>query len=140
MSLVYITAPLSDNTFFLNLQICNMCCYFHPCHYWIVFENEQFLLRNDSAVLTKLVLNSNFSFLFLSRQHETVIPSELPLIQEVTTTLREWSIIWRQLYVVSMYVRKHLQQCMVCEESDAVKGRVRSMKELLMKFHFCCCF
>uniref|UniRef100_A0A8C3SCQ9 Dedicator of cytokinesis 1 n=1 Tax=Chelydra serpentina TaxID=8475 RepID=A0A8C3SCQ9_CHESE len=33
--------------------------------------------------------------------HETVIPSELPLIQEVTTTLREWSIIWRQLYVVN---------------------------------------
>uniref|UniRef100_A0A452HLC5 C2 DOCK-type domain-containing protein n=1 Tax=Gopherus agassizii TaxID=38772 RepID=A0A452HLC5_9SAUR len=30
-----------------------------------------------------------------------IIPSELPLIQEVTTTLREWSIIWRQLYVVS---------------------------------------
>uniref|UniRef100_A0A8D2JHS9 Dedicator of cytokinesis 1 n=1 Tax=Varanus komodoensis TaxID=61221 RepID=A0A8D2JHS9_VARKO len=32
-------------------------------------------------------------------QHETVIPSELPLIQEVTTTLREWSTIWRQLYI-----------------------------------------
>uniref|UniRef100_A0A8C3DZV7 Dedicator of cytokinesis 1 n=1 Tax=Corvus moneduloides TaxID=1196302 RepID=A0A8C3DZV7_CORMO len=39
-----------------------------------------------------------FSF-FLFSQHETVIPSELPLIQEVTTTLREWSVIWRQLYV-----------------------------------------
>lgn len=35
------------------------------------------------------------------RQHETVIPGDLPLIQEVTTTLREWSTIWRQLYVVS---------------------------------------
>ncbi|KAH0623657.1 hypothetical protein JD844_006659 [Phrynosoma platyrhinos] len=35
----------------------------------------------------------------LARQHETVIPSELPLIQEVTTTLREWSTIWRQLYI-----------------------------------------
>uniref|UniRef100_A0A670ID93 Dedicator of cytokinesis 1 n=1 Tax=Podarcis muralis TaxID=64176 RepID=A0A670ID93_PODMU len=34
-------------------------------------------------------------------QHETVIPSELPLIQEVTTTLREWSTIWRQLYIVN---------------------------------------
>lgn len=34
------------------------------------------------------------------RQHETVIPGDLPLIQEVTTTLREWSAIWRQLYVV----------------------------------------
>ncbi|ELK36810.1 Dedicator of cytokinesis protein 1 [Myotis davidii] len=32
-------------------------------------------------------------------QDETVIPSDLPLIQEVTTTLREWSTIWRQLYV-----------------------------------------
>ncbi|KAM3835092.1 dedicator of cytokinesis protein 1 isoform 2-T2 [Vipera latastei] len=32
-------------------------------------------------------------------QHETVIPSELPLIQEVTSTLREWSTIWRQLYI-----------------------------------------
>uniref|UniRef100_A0A8B9J2V9 Dedicator of cytokinesis 1 n=1 Tax=Amazona collaria TaxID=241587 RepID=A0A8B9J2V9_9PSIT len=46
----------------------------------------------------KLLLTSNF-FLSLLRQHETVIPNELPLIQEVTTTLREWSIIWRQLYV-----------------------------------------
>ncbi|XP_058045004.1 dedicator of cytokinesis protein 1 isoform X3 [Ahaetulla prasina] len=32
-------------------------------------------------------------------QHETVIPNELPLIQEVTSTLREWSTIWRQLYI-----------------------------------------
>jgi hypothetical protein len=37
---------------------------------------------------------------FPRRQHETVIPGDLPLIQEVTTTLREWSTIWRQLYVV----------------------------------------
>lgn len=38
------------------------------------------------------------------RQHETVIPGDLPLIQEVTSTLREWSTIWRQLYVVRMGV------------------------------------
>uniref|UniRef100_A0A8L0DNM7 Dedicator of cytokinesis 1 n=1 Tax=Oncorhynchus mykiss TaxID=8022 RepID=A0A8L0DNM7_ONCMY len=30
---------------------------------------------------------------------ETVIPNELPLVQEVTTTLREWASIWRDLYV-----------------------------------------
>uniref|UniRef100_A0A8B9TVL0 Dedicator of cytokinesis 1 n=1 Tax=Anas platyrhynchos TaxID=8839 RepID=A0A8B9TVL0_ANAPL len=46
-----------------------------------------------------LLLNSDFFFPVFLRQHETVIPNELPLIQEVTTTLREWSIIWRQLYV-----------------------------------------
>ncbi|XP_056384853.1 dedicator of cytokinesis protein 1 [Hyla sarda] len=32
-------------------------------------------------------------------QHEAVVPSEIPLVQEVTATLREWSIIWRHLYV-----------------------------------------
>ncbi|XP_075468365.1 dedicator of cytokinesis protein 1 isoform X2 [Ascaphus truei] len=32
-------------------------------------------------------------------QNETVVPSEIPLVQEVTTTLREWSFIWRLLYV-----------------------------------------
>ncbi|XP_059871358.1 dedicator of cytokinesis protein 5-like [Delphinus delphis] len=35
-------------------------------------------------------------------QHETVIPGELPLVQELTSTLREWAVIWRKLYVVSL--------------------------------------
>uniref|UniRef100_A0A6Q2YQT0 Dedicator of cytokinesis 1 n=1 Tax=Esox lucius TaxID=8010 RepID=A0A6Q2YQT0_ESOLU len=34
-----------------------------------------------------------------SGHKETVIPNELPLVQEVTTTLREWATIWRDLYV-----------------------------------------
>uniref|UniRef100_G3U713 Dedicator of cytokinesis 5 n=1 Tax=Loxodonta africana TaxID=9785 RepID=G3U713_LOXAF len=32
-------------------------------------------------------------------QNETVIPGELPLVQELTSTLREWAVIWRKLYV-----------------------------------------
>ncbi|XP_043912113.1 dedicator of cytokinesis protein 1 [Protopterus annectens] len=32
-------------------------------------------------------------------QHETVTPTEVPLVQEVTTTLREWSAIWKQLFI-----------------------------------------
>lgn len=35
------------------------------------------------------------------RAEETVVPSEMPLVQEITTTLREWAAIWKQLYVVS---------------------------------------
>ncbi|XP_046512346.1 dedicator of cytokinesis protein 5 [Equus quagga] len=34
-------------------------------------------------------------------QHETVIPGELPLVQELTSTLREWVVIWHKLYVNS---------------------------------------
>ena len=50
------------------------------------------LLFNEATTVSALC--------FPPRQHETVIPGDLPLIQEVTTTLREWSAIWRQLYVV----------------------------------------
>uniref|UniRef100_A0A663FID1 Dedicator of cytokinesis 2 n=1 Tax=Aquila chrysaetos chrysaetos TaxID=223781 RepID=A0A663FID1_AQUCH len=31
---------------------------------------------------------------------ESVIPAEMPMVQEITTTLREWATIWKQLYVV----------------------------------------
>ena len=29
-----------------------------------------------------------------------MVPAELPMVQEITTTLREWAAIWKQLYVV----------------------------------------
>lgn len=46
--------------------------------------------------------HSKMSVCLVLRQHETVIPGELPLVQELTCTLREWAVIWRNLYVVSV--------------------------------------
>ncbi|XP_068923526.1 dedicator of cytokinesis protein 5-like [Petaurus breviceps papuanus] len=44
-------------------------------------------------------------------QHETVIPSEVPLVQELTSTLREWAVIWHKLYVNSkVTLFRQLQQ------------------------------
>uniref|UniRef100_A0A673KX18 Dedicator of cytokinesis protein 3-like n=1 Tax=Sinocyclocheilus rhinocerous TaxID=307959 RepID=A0A673KX18_9TELE len=37
--------------------------------------------------------------LFLFRHYETVVPLEDPIITEVTSTLQEWSVLWKQLYV-----------------------------------------
>ncbi|KAK5873151.1 hypothetical protein PBY51_013790 [Eleginops maclovinus] len=34
--------------------------------------------------------------------HETVVPLEDPIITEVTATLQEWALLWKQLYVVSV--------------------------------------
>ncbi|XP_059499832.1 dedicator of cytokinesis protein 5-like isoform X3 [Stegostoma tigrinum] len=34
-----------------------------------------------------------------SRQEEAVIAGEVPLVQELNTTLREWVVIWHQLYL-----------------------------------------
>ncbi|XP_062366746.1 dedicator of cytokinesis protein 5 isoform X3 [Cinclus cinclus] len=44
-------------------------------------------------------------------QHETVIPSELPLGQELTCTLREWAVIWHKLFVNNKTTQfRHVQQ------------------------------
>lgn len=32
-------------------------------------------------------------------KQETVVPTDVPLVQELGTTLREWSQIWHKLYV-----------------------------------------
>ncbi|XP_068114977.1 dedicator of cytokinesis protein 1 [Hyperolius riggenbachi] len=48
-------------------------------------------------------------------QHETVVPSEIPLVQEVTTTLREWSIIWRQLYIQDNRDMFNCVRNMICD-------------------------
>uniref|UniRef100_A0A8B9EF44 Dedicator of cytokinesis protein 2 n=1 Tax=Anser cygnoides TaxID=8845 RepID=A0A8B9EF44_ANSCY len=34
---------------------------------------------------------------------ECVVPAEMPMVQEITTTLREWATIWKQLYVTERY-------------------------------------
>ncbi|XP_044152045.1 dedicator of cytokinesis protein 1 [Bufo gargarizans] len=53
-------------------------------------------------------------------QHEAVVPCEIPLVQEVTTTLREWSIIWRQLYVQDNREMFNCVRTMIC---DLLEGR-----------------
>ncbi|XP_064304760.1 dedicator of cytokinesis protein 2-like [Phalacrocorax carbo] len=36
---------------------------------------------------------------------ESVVPAEMPMVQEITTTLREWATIWKQLYVAGQTER-----------------------------------
>uniref|UniRef100_A0A8C7FEC3 Dedicator of cytokinesis 3 n=1 Tax=Oncorhynchus kisutch TaxID=8019 RepID=A0A8C7FEC3_ONCKI len=36
-------------------------------------------------------------------QYETVVPVEDPIVTEVTSTLQEWALLWKQLYVVSTW-------------------------------------
>ena len=40
------------------------------------------------------------SFILLLRFYEIVEPHMEPIVQEVTTVLREWGIIWRKLFMV----------------------------------------
>lgn len=55
--------------------------------------------------LILLAPGSQFHTIFsptVNRNIENIIPAEIPLAQEVTTTLWEWGSIWKQLYVVRL--------------------------------------
>ncbi|XP_034261929.1 dedicator of cytokinesis protein 2 isoform X2 [Pantherophis guttatus] len=73
------------------------------------------------------------------RNAENVIPAEIPLVQEVTSTLWEWGNIWKQLYVANK--KEHFQQVkkMMCElmewRSQLLSGTLPKdeLKELKQK-------
>ncbi|XP_069043692.1 dedicator of cytokinesis protein 2-like isoform X2 [Lepisosteus oculatus] len=46
---------------------------------------------------------------------ETIIPSELPLAQEITCTLREWAVNWKQSYLDGRGQLFHRVGAMMCE-------------------------
>ncbi|NWS42419.1 DOCK2 protein, partial [Probosciger aterrimus] len=46
---------------------------------------------------------------------ESVVPTEMPMVQEITTTLREWATIWKQLYVAGHMERYGRVKQMMCE-------------------------
>lgn len=74
--------------------------------------------RRDTITVKKKI-KKNKIILCHCRQKETVIPTELPLVQEVTTTLREWATIWRDLYVVSQplllqWKHTHINKMIMC--------------------------
>lgn len=57
------------------------------------------MLKHDMAFV-----HSGFS---IYRSYETVVAKELPIVQEITSVLREWGIIWKDLYMVCPVVNSH---------------------------------
>lgn len=45
---------------------------------------------------------------FCCRLCETVVPLEDPIITETTSTLQEWGVLWKQLYVVSSGILQYI--------------------------------
>ncbi|XP_060693013.1 dedicator of cytokinesis protein 2-like [Hemiscyllium ocellatum] len=70
---------------------------------------------------------------------ESVFSGEMPLVQEVTTTLREWGIIWRQLYTTGKKRKYHQVRSMMFDlmewRSQLLSGTLPKdeLKELKQK-------
>uniref|UniRef100_A0A8C3MA08 Uncharacterized protein n=1 Tax=Geospiza parvula TaxID=87175 RepID=A0A8C3MA08_GEOPR len=60
------------------------------------------------------------------RLEESTVPSDMPMVQEITTTLREWAAIWKQLYVAGQTERygqvKRMMQELMEQRSQLLSG------------------
>uniref|UniRef100_A0A8C4UEQ1 Dedicator of cytokinesis 2 n=1 Tax=Falco tinnunculus TaxID=100819 RepID=A0A8C4UEQ1_FALTI len=65
------------------------------CEVW----NSFFLLQQ--GIFPKSFIHIKEVTVEKKRHTENTIPAEIPLVQEVTTTLWEWGSIWKQLYVAN---------------------------------------
>uniref|UniRef100_A0A4W3HVV3 SH3 domain-containing protein n=1 Tax=Callorhinchus milii TaxID=7868 RepID=A0A4W3HVV3_CALMI len=63
-------------------------------------------------------------------QEETVIPTELPLVQELTMTLREWALIWHKLYL-KMFRHVRNMTCSLIEWRSQILSGTLPKDELL---------
>lgn len=48
-----------------------------------------------------------YACVYVYRQFETVIPVEDSVITEMTSALRDWGAMWKQLYVVKFLTHTH---------------------------------
>uniref|UniRef100_A0A667G9B7 Dedicator of cytokinesis 2 n=1 Tax=Lynx canadensis TaxID=61383 RepID=A0A667G9B7_LYNCA len=60
--------------------------------YFILFYSQQGIFPKSFIHIKEVTVEKR-------RNIENIIPAEIPLAQEVTTTLWEWGSIWKQLYV-----------------------------------------
>ncbi|XP_078264532.1 dedicator of cytokinesis protein 2-like [Rhinoraja longicauda] len=72
-------------------------------HILQVFEGwyKGYSLKNRSVkgIFPASIIHIKHATVEIRGNQENIISTEMPLVQEITTTLREWSNIWKQLYV-----------------------------------------
>ncbi|POI28264.1 hypothetical protein CIB84_007986 [Bambusicola thoracicus] len=68
---------------------------------------------------------------------ESVVPAEMPMVQEITTTLREWAAIWKQLYVTGQMERyckvKQMMYELMEQRSQLLSGTLPKDELLQLK-------
>ncbi|KAM4653383.1 dedicator of cytokinesis protein 2 isoform 2-T2 [Amazona ochrocephala] len=83
----------------LTLQIGDVVHILESCEGWY----KGYLVRHKGSegIFPKSFIHIKEVPVEKKRHSENTIPAEIPLVQEVTTTLWEWGSIWKQLYVTN---------------------------------------
>uniref|UniRef100_A0A8C3KDP7 Dedicator of cytokinesis 2 n=1 Tax=Calidris pygmaea TaxID=425635 RepID=A0A8C3KDP7_9CHAR len=77
---------------------------------WLPTKEEKYggdtaILRLPQGIFPASLIHLKGAVVEHRGAEESVVPAEMPMVQEITTTLREWATIWKQLYVVGQMER-----------------------------------
>uniref|UniRef100_A0AAR2JSH2 Dedicator of cytokinesis 3 n=1 Tax=Pygocentrus nattereri TaxID=42514 RepID=A0AAR2JSH2_PYGNA len=79
----------------LTLEIGETVQILEKCEGWF----RGFSTKKPTVKVNTIIINLSLSVCVSYRQYETAVPLEDPVITEVTSTLQEWAVLWKQLYV-----------------------------------------
>nr|XP_006115826.1 dedicator of cytokinesis protein 2 [Pelodiscus sinensis] len=121
----------------LSLQIGDVVHILESCAEWY----KGYLVRHKACegIFPKSFIHIKEVTVEKKRNTENIIPAEIPLVQEVTSTLWEWGSIWKQLYVANKKERFRLVQSMMYDlmewRSQLLSGTLPKdeLKELKQK-------
>uniref|UniRef100_A0A8C1XHA1 Dedicator of cytokinesis 2 n=1 Tax=Cyprinus carpio TaxID=7962 RepID=A0A8C1XHA1_CYPCA len=90
-----------------------------------------YVIKNKERKVSKRVFIPEY----LTWNEEIITSAEMPLVKEVTTTLREWGSIWKQLYVFTSFQVQRLMWDLMEWRSQLLSGTLPSdeFKELKQK-------
>ncbi|XP_066567873.1 dedicator of cytokinesis protein 2 isoform X2 [Amia ocellicauda] len=97
----------------LPLQVGEMVYIMELCEGWYRGYN----LKNSEVwgIFPASVIQLKGTSVEIKGKKETIVPSEQPLVQEITTTLREWAANWKQSYLEGHAALFQNVAAMMCE-------------------------
>ncbi|XP_044136813.1 dedicator of cytokinesis protein 2 isoform X2 [Bufo gargarizans] len=121
----------------ISLQIGDVVHILESCEGW--YRGYLVKQRMNVGIFPKSFIHIKEAAIQMKRNAENIVPAEIPLVREVTTTLREWGNIWIQLYSSSKKEKFQQVQSMMCDlmewRSQLLSGTLPKdeLKELKQK-------
>ncbi|XP_075065915.1 dedicator of cytokinesis protein 2 isoform X2 [Mixophyes fleayi] len=121
----------------ISLQIGDVVHILESCEDW--YKGYLVKQKLHEGIFPKSFIHIKEVTIQKKRNTENIVPSEIPLVREVTTTLREWGNIWKQLYTSSKKEKFQQVQSMMCDlmewRSQLLSGTLPKdeLKELKQK-------
>nr|XP_033811011.1 dedicator of cytokinesis protein 2-like [Geotrypetes seraphini] len=97
----------------LSLQIGDVVHILQMCEGW--FRGYSLKNRSNQGIFPSSVICLKNARVEKRGTDENIVSLEMPMVQEITTTLREWALIWKQLYVTDQKERYSQVRIMMYE-------------------------